>query len=463
MTSTNCGFIPGQHPLESAPANLHDLRRRLASLDATIAALTAERQKLQAESDAVVYPVLSLPTEITAAILLRCCDPGVTSRPDPAKGPLLVTQICGEWREVATHTPEIWRSLEFTEKNPVELFELWLARSANAPLNLSLYSWDPVRTGPFMAASILHAHHWQHVKFGLPLAAYLNLDLTSVSLPILRRISMDITHPPNEVVTGTVAVTNAPLLRHVYINAHPDVKVDLRWSQITTLTLHTIDLTKCISLLRECPDLVDLTILTTGEAHSSGSLVLQALEHLICSPNLLEHLTLPCLHRLNITNHVQPHVLDHFIRRSACPLHALSLTCHEMSVDTLIACLTAVPASVADFEVVSIIPAQLLAALTLPNLLPRLTTLRVRSARALSATYQDLIDALRVRLPVAPPRVALERFALDLTPSHSHAQFLNKASTVAQFRALAAAGLKIKLATRRQSTYDAAVFNSWTE
>ncbi|KAJ7125430.1 hypothetical protein C8R46DRAFT_863942, partial [Mycena filopes] len=88
---------------------------------------------------AVIYPILSLPTEITAEILLCCCDTGVPSRPDPSKGPLLVTQICGQWREVATHTPEIWRSLEFTtDYKPVELLELWLARSGDAPLNLML-------------------------------------------------------------------------------------------------------------------------------------------------------------------------------------------------------------------------------------------------------------------------------------------------------------------------------------
>ncbi|KAJ7130653.1 hypothetical protein C8R46DRAFT_672578, partial [Mycena filopes] len=189
-------------------------------------------------------------------------------------------------------------------------------------------------------------------------------------------------------------------------------------------------------------------------------LVLPVLEYLSCSTELLEHLILPRLHYLDVNEHVQPLVLDHFIRRSACPLRTLSLVCHDMSADTIIARLTAVPASVADLEVVAISPAKLLRALILPDLLPRLNTLRVGDI-SLGANYQDLFDALRVRLRPTPYRVALERFTLDLT--HAPSQFLTTASTVAQFRALAAAGLKIKLTGRKQPTYDAALFDSWAE
>ncbi|KAJ7125446.1 hypothetical protein C8R46DRAFT_1147051 [Mycena filopes] len=455
---TNCGFIPGQHPLESAPANLHDLRRRLASLDATIAALTAERQKLQAASDAVVYPVLSLPTEIAAAILLCCCDPGVPSRPDPSKGPLLVTQICGEWREVATHTPEIWQSLEFTTDNErVELLDLWLARSGDAPLNLTLYSWDPARTEPFMAASILHAHHWQDVKFGLPLAAYLSLDLTSVSLPILRSISLDITHRPHDGATGTVAVTNAPLLHHVRINAHSEVKVDLRWSQITTLTLHAVDLTECISTLRRCPDLVKLTVFTIGDAPTQfdSSVVFSALETLECNltnGSILEYLTLPRLHALVITQAVEPQdamVLGNCLRRSACPLRVLSLSCRTMaSSEILSAYLIAVSDCVLDLDLDGVHPGTLRAALTPMDILPRLQVLRVRGTHPSDDNYRNIIDTLHTRLRASPPRVALDEFTAEFSvrgASLLNPQFMPSAYTIAEFRALAATGLKIKV------------------
>ncbi|KAJ7185197.1 hypothetical protein C8R46DRAFT_1185014 [Mycena filopes] len=466
---TNCGFVPAA---ENPPGNnLHELRRRLSSLDAMIALLSAEREKLQAESDAVVYPILSLPTEITTEIFLRCGS-DFSLRPDPSKGPLLLAQICHQWREITIHTPEIWRSLYFTDLcQSIELFKLWLDRSGNAPLNLTVHGWRSPQAQSLVAASILHAHHWQDVKFGLPVSSFPTLDLANTSLPLLRSISLDILDQfGDNAVTGVSVVTliNAPLLREAHLHVLPKVKIDLLWSQITTLKLDSMDLTECISLLRECCDLVELTVLTTGEAHPSGSLVLPILEHINCSPDLLEHLTLPHLHRLEITDHVQPHVLSNLSNRSACPLRTLSLSCRAMPAETIIACLAAVPSSVADLEVTAIALPRLLPALNSSDLLPNLKTLRYWrycGVRPSTADYQDLIDALHVRLQAAAPRVALERFALHLNMYGAllHPRYMPKTTTLAQFRALAAAGLQVKftMASRSSGAVKHVLFDSW--
>ncbi|KAJ6514278.1 hypothetical protein C8R47DRAFT_917917, partial [Mycena vitilis] len=117
---------------------LPDLRRQLSRLDTLIASLTAERQRLQAQSDPIVYPVLSLPTEITVEIFLRCL-PTQPRLPCPSVSPLLLTQICHHWREIALDTPGLWQSLIFRDHRvSVELLRLWLARSATLPLNFSL-------------------------------------------------------------------------------------------------------------------------------------------------------------------------------------------------------------------------------------------------------------------------------------------------------------------------------------
>ncbi|KAJ6533027.1 hypothetical protein B0H19DRAFT_1383782 [Mycena capillaripes] len=60
------------------------LRSRISELDALIASLTAERQRLQAESDAIVYPVLSLPPEVTTEIFL-CCLPAIQIHGRPSQ------------------------------------------------------------------------------------------------------------------------------------------------------------------------------------------------------------------------------------------------------------------------------------------------------------------------------------------------------------------------------------------
>ncbi|KAJ6533032.1 hypothetical protein B0H19DRAFT_876733, partial [Mycena capillaripes] len=96
----------------------------------------AERERLQAESDAIVYPVLSLPPEVTTEIFLRCvpCEPN--PRPSPTQAPLLLAQICRQWRQIALHTPALWRCLLFGDEMPVEFLHIWLSRSGNHPLSL---------------------------------------------------------------------------------------------------------------------------------------------------------------------------------------------------------------------------------------------------------------------------------------------------------------------------------------
>ncbi|KAJ7185196.1 hypothetical protein C8R46DRAFT_1342521 [Mycena filopes] len=447
---TNCGFIPVPHTPGNAPPDLHDLRRRLSTLDALITALSAERQKLQVVSDAVVYPILSLPTEITTEIFLHSCDSSPWS---PSTGPLLLAQICHEWREIAIHTPALWQSVHFAARSSVELLQLWLGRSGDAPLDLVMHGWG-TQIGPLIAASTSHSHHWQDVKFILPFHLYASIDLGNLPLPILRSIALDVftSHSNDPPVTGVVARVNAPMLYEAHLRMPTGVKVDLHWSQLTTLTLNAVDLTQCISTLRKCPDLVKLSVSTSGPAPSHTEPVfLHALESLECNMtqgSILEHLTLPRLHALAFTHTVEPQnalILENCIRRSTCP-RVFSIPCHGLELETLTTYLAAVSDSVSDLEL-ALPPVDLLPALTPMDILPHLKILRVRGTQASRADYQHFADMLQLRLRPSPPRVALAEFTLDFHMGRSlmNQHSLPTASTMAQFRALVADGLKVKL------------------
>ncbi|KAJ6533031.1 hypothetical protein B0H19DRAFT_879289, partial [Mycena capillaripes] len=84
------------------------LRNRLYELDTLIASLTAERQRLQAKLDAIVYPVLSLPPEITMEVFVRCLPSESDRCPSWKQAPLLLAQICRQWRQIALDTPALW-------------------------------------------------------------------------------------------------------------------------------------------------------------------------------------------------------------------------------------------------------------------------------------------------------------------------------------------------------------------
>ncbi|KAF8214055.1 hypothetical protein K438DRAFT_1563557, partial [Mycena galopus ATCC 62051] len=64
---------------------------------------------LQTERESIVYPVLSLPPEITSEIFIRCLP---SDRKLGAvkvdEAPLLIMHICRAWRQIAISLPALW-------------------------------------------------------------------------------------------------------------------------------------------------------------------------------------------------------------------------------------------------------------------------------------------------------------------------------------------------------------------
>ncbi|KAJ7029790.1 hypothetical protein C8F04DRAFT_887620, partial [Mycena alexandri] len=52
-----------------------------------------------------------LPTEITSSIFLQCLPIQERVEPPPSRAPLLLTQVCHHWRQVALVTCRLWSSL----------------------------------------------------------------------------------------------------------------------------------------------------------------------------------------------------------------------------------------------------------------------------------------------------------------------------------------------------------------
>ncbi|KAJ6541537.1 hypothetical protein B0H19DRAFT_1035635 [Mycena capillaripes] len=433
--------------------NRSHLRSRIAELDALIASLVAERRRLQAESNAIVYPVLSLPPDVTTEIFLRCLPCEGNPRPSPTQAPLLLAQICRQWRQITLHTPALWQCVLFKNEMPVELLHIWLSRSGNHPI--SLQCQETSRAGALIEASLAHSHHWQDIKFTLPLTSLSKLALHHAFLPMLRSIYIDPFQLDHEPATERVIIQDAPLLREAHIPSLPLVKIDLPWPQITVLTLlHHVNFVECISLLRGCQDLVNLTVHTLGPATVDiAVLTLHSLESLTCNfgdPSILDFLTLPRLERLTVTDNglAQHAVLGNLIRRSACPLTFFSMSGHGLAaVDTLIPSLRALPDSVSELELIAIssrrdFSEQLFTALLQSmDLLPQLTTLQWRGPRRSADVPQTLIDMLHMRMQGSPSRVALRSLTLHITLRQS--DHIPSSSALAQLRALASAGLDI--------------------
>ncbi|KAJ7513071.1 hypothetical protein B0H11DRAFT_17236 [Mycena galericulata] len=448
-----CGFdfVQG-NPRTPEDARLQ-LRGRLSELDSLIAALTAERDILRAKSDSIIYPVLTLPPEITTGIFMHCLPTATLPSPSPSTAPLLLAQVCQQWRQLALDTPWLWRSLAFKDSSSVEILKIWLSRAGSLPLHYSLHCSDPSRADAILDTSILYAHQWQDVSLAIPLMSFPKLDLGDRSLHCLRKISLAISHPTrDQSFSHLIQIHNAPLLREAHISTLPKIKFDLTRSQLTSVTLQrSMELMECISLIQGCPGLLYLAVSTTGSivTPTIPYLTLEYLESFTSNLGdvaILRYLTLPRLHHLTVVGAPTPQhatVFAAFIRRSACPIRSLSLWVSEM----LMPCLRCVPDTVSALtltwqhhETVG----ELFPALQAKVILPRLQSLSLRGTQLSAVQYPALVDALRARRVASPGTVSLDY--LMLTIDLRGGLPMPGAAVVAQLRALASGGMKIKFA-----------------
>ncbi|KAJ7192010.1 hypothetical protein GGX14DRAFT_380463 [Mycena pura] len=107
-----------------------------------ISALEEKRRVILECLNAVVYPILTLPPEITSRIFVHCLPDHGRVRPSLHCAPLVLTQICGHWRAVALSICELWSSLDVDIDVlwPDDLLRLraWFPRAKDYPLSLTV-------------------------------------------------------------------------------------------------------------------------------------------------------------------------------------------------------------------------------------------------------------------------------------------------------------------------------------
>jgi hypothetical protein len=435
----------------------------LAALNALIDTLSAERLRLQGEVDSIVYPVLTLPTEITVEIFRRTLPPSPS--PSPLEAPLLLGQICRQWREIALNARDLWQSLSFSNHRSIALLQMWLSRSGDSPLNYSIECSDPVAADALIDTSLQHSHRWKDVTLGLPFTSFSRLRFRT--LPMLRRIAFAIHHKPAgdgapDAVLDNVVVADAPLLRAVRI-ATSAIKFDLPWSQLTSLVIGSyMKIEECMDLLPKCPALVKLTLTTydadDNSARTHPHITLNSLESLSVNlgpSSLMQFLTLPRLRVLELTkylDHHSPDVLRSFIRRSSCTLQQLTLALYRHDDTPIPALLLAIPHSVARLELElgnSNDVDNVVDALSSPLILPGLNTLCIRTTQLLSIDMIAITDMLHTRRSAHPPSSSLEGFEAQLQFRFS---WKPSPALLAALQVLANDGLNIRIEVGSRAT-----------
>ncbi|KAJ7801489.1 hypothetical protein B0H13DRAFT_1556692, partial [Mycena leptocephala] len=118
--------------LSSLAATASDLRSRLIEIETQTERLRIEKERISECLASLIYPILTLPPEITSEIFLHCAR--ATTR-----GPLGVAGVCKAWRSIALATPALWKEFWCTgmqNRNLHHLLQCWLPRAGGLPLTL---------------------------------------------------------------------------------------------------------------------------------------------------------------------------------------------------------------------------------------------------------------------------------------------------------------------------------------
>ncbi|KAJ7051277.1 hypothetical protein C8F01DRAFT_644957 [Mycena amicta] len=265
-------------PLSAQRAALHLIQKELQRLKspsfARLDTLRREREQVAGSLTHTVYPILTLPNEITSAIFVACLPAHGRVRPSASAAPLLLAQICRHWRRVALATTELWSSLDVEmihcegrrrtaivrPGNP-SLYELWFSRANRRPLALTIHQperWNELsfkhdKLPPFLFALV-------------PRLGRLEADISASQLarliPSHRSLSLtNLEHlaAPVGACDLPTLLQRVPTLKTLHIREAPSADVVSRLSLPTLTSLHIefayapITLSIFFEILRRCP------------------------------------------------------------------------------------------------------------------------------------------------------------------------------------------------------------------
>ncbi|KAJ7167666.1 hypothetical protein C8R46DRAFT_1093746 [Mycena filopes] len=358
------------------------LRKRLVELDAKIIeqkavldALETDRSAVQQElEDTSVFPILTLPVEVTTEIFTWCLPAIDELREDHASrrdgkpaephAPLTLASCCRLWRAIALATPALWMTFplffhdaSFTKRGREDLtlfIDRWLGRAAAIhPLTFVFhipppldpyYDYENIRPSLHCVQAALHryAQRLEHLDLVTnvfdvrPL-----LHSNSVDFPLLQRIvigvDQDDVHHAHYQPSSDTSLGEAPqfcelLLRESAFLSSYSLPLDrLTRFEGGIDDLRLFQLAPNLIEAKCCFEVTEWTQVQSDITHSRvQSLTLSSLEPGDPEPwieYLLAELTLPALLSLDLPHNASTDgdYIQAFLRRSKPPLKSLAV------------------------------------------------------------------------------------------------------------------------------------------
>nr|GAT54877.1 predicted protein [Mycena chlorophos] len=295
----------------------------IASLEAQLAQRRADKAKLEAKLAAVVYPILSIPAELTTEIML------LATAVSKNRFPLVAARVCAQWRTIALSTPRLWTHVrqQLSDKTFVDQlgsFERWSERSGGLPLDISL---NLMVSTKYLLPAITSAScvsRWRHVNLSAKFSSCCDSVLSSDLGPSLALHSdIGLKLPPSNLQFRSISLcsTTQPL--------HPTVLQS--FSHLTTARLASLPSDMFLSILNNLKTIEVLTIEGPRIRHPDPAVVPTVLPKVhtlhFLGTDHLRYLTLPSLVHLNFGHYELPSFieLNAFLLRSNCSLQRVEV------------------------------------------------------------------------------------------------------------------------------------------
>ncbi|KAJ7780989.1 hypothetical protein B0H16DRAFT_603789 [Mycena metata] len=330
-------------------ARYSELAWAIANQQTLLNAMMARLQELQTRLDSIVYPVLSLPPEITSGIFLHCTPEGYRDVVDTSFAPLLPMHVCRAWRQVAISTPALWTTFHVTgaSRSLPETAKVWFERARQLPLSVSLYQsvLPPGRViDEFLATFRQHSESIHSLELDTSRDGFRRIDTHLLDFTRLRNLSLRLLLGEDEAFDHAIEINmfhSVPLLNEVFLSGIPPSLIPLPWQQLTKFTGHFLTLPACLYVLHRMPNVTECA-LAAYASHDIGAfeisrhptietftLLRAAVNYYdpADSAQVLAFITLPALRTLRIENVIDfdEETFHSFLLRSSAPLKTLSM------------------------------------------------------------------------------------------------------------------------------------------
>ncbi|KAJ7058791.1 hypothetical protein C8F01DRAFT_282240 [Mycena amicta] len=340
--SSSDGDDKASHDTRSLRRCLAEIDAELDDLRARMVALAAARKSTVNLLRAVVYPILTLPPELTLEIFLHIAK-AASAKSIPAIYRL--ARVCMTWRHIVLGSPRLWAFIstsmyqwprESSSDVVKQHIQFSLERSGTLPLDIRL----PVHAISIVPMVTEYAARWQSFECDMDSPQVIQqLGNLTGRLPALRSLSLlrDQLDDPATMPPLITAFANAPLLRSVYLCEVSPQWVSLPWAQLTKLSLCSHNASIALQIFQLTPFLESLTIagpicfesteldvtlshvrelkLEEADLSSLALLTLPALEDLDCA-----------IHFVHSRTYEDVDELSAFVTRSKCTLRTCRLT-----------------------------------------------------------------------------------------------------------------------------------------